>query len=295
MIHFVDLDKLKCVVCDNDIKSTFSIEAFNSEMRWGCWGYDKFIIKCGKCGLMFIYPQWTQEELNKLYDGYCDQKDFGWQKQAIRITKYLPKYIPNKKDLPIILEIGCGKGDNVKRLQTLGYITYGIDKDPTYCDKTYNIYNEDYKTYSNSTYIDGWDFVYAIQVFEHIDNPKDFIEKIYKMVDTKRRGKFLLEFPNTDDPILSLYHVEKFKKFYYIPHHLFFWTPKTVKKFFDKTGIKVKIKLLQKYGILNHLRWIMFGVPGNWHPHIPILDNIYKFILTNIFKVSDTIIVIGSK
>lgn len=272
---------MKCIVCD---KSNFSIEIYKEELRQGYSGYDKCIVKCLNCKLMFIYPQWTQEELDELYKGYLDKKDFSWQKQIKRITKYLKKYLSSQD---IALEIGCGKGDTVKWLRKKGIYVIGIDKDPTYCDE-WIIYNKDYKDVKNK-----YTNVYAIQVFEHIADPEEFIKKIQDLL--LEGGKFLLEFPNTEDPILTLYKVEKFKKFYYIPFHLFFWTPKTVKLFFDKLGIKIKIIRLQKYGILNHLRWIIFGVPGNWHPHIPILDNIYKFILTRIFKVSDTIIVIGKK
>jgi SAM-dependent methyltransferase len=275
------IPKPKCILCDNI--GIFDIIAYKENMRWNCWNYDKFIFKC-KCGLMFIYPQWTQKELDKLYDGYCDQKDFPWQIQRRRITKYLTKYI--KKD-DLILEIGCGKGGNVHYLDKKGYAIYGIDKDTTYCDGIITI-NKDYKDINGK-----WSFIYGIQLFEHIDDPEGFINHILRLLDKK--GRFLLEFPNTEDPILTLYHVEKFKKFYYIPHHLFFWTPKTVQMLFDKLGIKVKIKLLQKYGILNHLRWIIFGVPGNLHFNIPILDDIYKYILTRILHKSDTIIVIGEK
>lgn len=274
---------IRCFLCHS---SNVRIEANNKQMRWDCWGYKKFIIKCQKCGLMFIYPQWTQEELNKLYIGYTDLKDFYWQKQAARITKYLTKYI-RKDDL--ILEIGSGKGENVMYLNKLGYVINGIDKDQTYCDKKLTFYAD----YKNSNVENIYSFIYAIQVFEHLDYPKDFIIKIMNML--RKKGRFLLEFPNTEDPILTLYHVENFKKFYYIPHHLFFWTPSTIQRFFDDLGIKIEIKLLQKYGILNHLRWIIFGVPGNWHPHIPIIDFLYKSFLTHILKKSDTIIALGKK
>lgn len=273
----------KCLLCG--IHKEIVKEANSKQMRWSCWGLEKYIYKCLKCGLMWIYPSFTPEELTKLYDGYCDQKDFPGQKQAVRISKYLLKYIP--KGL-IGLEIGCGKGDNVKFLRKNKRETIGIDKDPTYCDGVI-IFNKDYKDI-----LGQYDYIYAIQVFEHLEDPINFINKLKQLLVSG--GKFLLEMPNTEDPILSLYHIEDFKKFYYIPHHLFFWTPSTLKDLFVRNGIpNVKVKLLQKYGIINHLRWAIFKRPGNFHPHIWLLDDIYKFILTKILHKSDTIILLGEK
>jgi SAM-dependent methyltransferase len=273
---------MECILCGKH--DDFRIVVYRKGMRWDCWGHHKFIIKCKKCGLLFLEPKWTEEELNKLYKNYLNQKDFDGQIQAPRITKYLTKYL---KKQTMILEIGCGKGENVKYLNRLGYSIDGIDKDPTYCDN-FHIFNIDYRYHNCKVH-----FIYAIQVFEHMDNPEEFIEKILDMLTIK--GKFLLEIPNIKDPLLTLYKINEFKKFYYIPHHLFYWSPQTIKIFFDKLGIKIKIKLLQKYGLINHLRWIIFKVPGNWHPHIPLIDNLYKFILTHIFKLSDTIIIVGEK
>lgn len=274
---------MKCYICNKKICYA-EIIATKEDMRWDCFGKEKFIIKCPHCNTVQLIPQWTEKELDELYNGYTNQKDFPWQKQAKRITKYLLKYV---KDDNFILEVGSGKGENVKFLSDKGYMIEGIDKDPTYCDEIYTKH-KDFKDLHGR-----WDFIYAIQVFEHINNPIEFINKILELLLPK--GRFLLEIPNLEDPILSLYHNKAFEKYYYIPHHLYFWTPETIKILFDKSDIKIKIKLLQKYGILNHLRWAIFKVPGNWHPHIPILDNIYKLILTRIFKKSDTLIIIGER
>jgi hypothetical protein len=39
----------------------------------------------------------------------------------------------------------------------------------------------------------------------------------------------------------------------------------------------------------------MFKRPGNFNRNIPVLDDIYKFVITRVFKVSDTLLVIGEK
>jgi len=278
------MPKLFCIVCNK--QTSFKPIRTHEDMRWKCWNIPKKILQCPHCHLEILYPAWTKKELAKLYQGYHQQKDFPWQKQAVRISRYLPRYLAYDQ---LILEVGCGKGENVHYLTELGYTVLGIDKDETVCDNV-KCLATDYMDIKEKHFCD---VVYGIQLFEHIPDPTSFINKVFQFL--RPNGKFILEIPNVKDPLVSLYKIPAFKTFYYLPHHLFFWTPNNIKTFMERLGVKVEIKLLQKYGILNHLRWLIFGVPGNWHPHVPIIDNIYKWILTRLFKISDTIIIIGEK
>jgi SAM-dependent methyltransferase len=282
--NFLNKD-FSCYLCKN---KNHSIIAKKEEIRFNCYNCDKYILKCNKCGLVQLYPMWTEEELKNLYINYNSKKDFENFKRKKVITFYLKKYI--KKD-DKILEIGCGLGDNLKKLKKEGYNIIGIDKDPTVCDNNliFNIDINDFKCGEEK-----FDFIYAIQVFEHINNPLNFI---YLVVNNlKHKGKFLFEFPNIDGPLVSLYKIKEFKKFYWYPYHLFFYNRKIAKKLFNNfNSLKIDIKLIQRYGLINHLYWIFFKKPCNFNQHIPILDDIYKFILISIFKVSDTLLVIGEK
>lgn len=276
---------MKCTICSSE---EYKVVADKNNMRWNCWNYDKHIVKCNNCGLVYLTPRWEKEELKKLYKGYNYQEDFKGQKQAPRITKYLSKYL-NIKDR--ILEIGCGRGEDLYRLRKEGYNIVGIDKDKLVCDNTF-IFNRDILE-DNFHFPFSIDFVYAIQVFEHISNPREFLVSMIKIL--KGKPNFLLEIPNNEDPLLSIYKISQFKKFYNIPHHMFFYTPKTIKLLFKRYNIPIKIILYQKYGILNHLRWLILRRPGNWHPHIPILDTCYKWILERIIKKTDTMLILGDK
>jgi len=277
---------MNCPICDSEfVRRLYDY----NDMRWDCWNVRKYIYECSLCKLRFLYPQWSQEELNKLYREYhLGQLDFEGQEQAPRITKYLDDYMG---EASCILEIGSGRGHNIRRLNNKypGKMFRGIDKDPDVCDGilTHNVDFEDYEpTFRHH-------FIYAIQVFEHVAHPLNFIKKIMDLLIVG--GYFLLEIPNSDDPLLTLYKVKNFTKFYNIPYHLFFYNEKNIHTLFEQIGVKIRTKRHQNYGIINHLRWIIYGVPGNWNPHIPIIDDIYKFILTKIFKISDTLIILGEK
>jgi cyclopropane fatty-acyl-phospholipid synthase-like methyltransferase len=187
------------------------------------------------------------------------------------------------------LEVGCGRGDNLIRQTSRGYDVVGIDKDVSVCDGK-RILNFDFENFESDT---KYDFIYAIHVFEHIKNPDKFISLIKKHLADE--GEFAIEIPSVRDPLISLYNNNSYQKFYWYPFHMYYYDMDNITNLFGKNGIKVNITLIQRYGIFNHLRWIILGKPGNLNPHIPILDDIYKFVLTRIIKKSDTMLIRGKK
>ena len=276
--------KFNCYLCKN---SEFSVIADQDQMRFNCFGFKKYVAKCSECGLVQLYPVWKDEELKDLYSKYSQKKDFtGHKRKEIR-SYYLERMI---KGSVFVLEVGCGLGENLYRLRAKGYNAIGIDRDPTVCDgKT--VFNYDFKDFSSDK---KFDFIYAIHVFEHINDPKQFIEWIGN--NLKEKGRFLLELPNSDDPLMTFYKNKNFSKFYWYPYHAYFYNKKILERMLKNlNGIEVKIILLQRYGLINHLRWVIFNRPGNFNNNIPLLDNIYKFVLTRIFKVSDSIVITGNK
>ena len=129
---------------------------------------------------------------------------------------------------------------------------------------------------------------------EHIQNPKLFIKKIIDSLTPK--GRFIIEVPNVDDPLLSVYNIEEFMKFYWYPYHLYYYSKQTLNNIMAQfEEINYKIKLRQRYGLINHLRWFIKGKPGTYNKKIYLLDNIYIFCLNNILNVSDTLIIHGEK
>jgi len=274
----------KCNLCE---KHNGKVLANADQIRFGCYGYDKKIIECCDCGLVQLYPQWTKKELEDMYEKYSLKKDFDGYKPVKTITRYLPTYI-SKKDF--VLEIGCGRGDNVKWLKGKGYDVIGIDRDPSVQDYN-NVLNYEFEEFEIWK---QFDFIYAIHVLEHVEEPISFLNKIVDGLADG--GKCLLEIPNVEDPLLTLYKNKAYEKFAWYPYHIYCYSAKTIKDLMGKIeGLDVKIIRKQRYGVLNHLRWLIKGKPGNINFHIPFIDDIYKIVLTKVFKVSDTLVVFAQK
>ncbi len=252
---------MKCYLCGSTVSEVL---ATKEQIRFGCFASDKKIVRCQSCGLVRLSPPWTSEELDRLYQTYWQKEDFKGQKRKVKISKYLTKYING-----VTLEVGCGHGDNLNYLRRKGYNVVGIDKAPTE-----NGILMDYKDWDKKV-----DCIYAIHLFEHLPDPKKFIQW---MKENSR--KFILEIPCIDDVLMKL---PSYRKFCWYPYHLFFYSKKTARLMF---GPKAKIFYRQEYGIINHLRWFFLGRPGNYNRNIPILDRIYKTILMRL-GFGDTLVI----
>jgi ubiquinone/menaquinone biosynthesis C-methylase UbiE len=282
---------MNCYFCKNKLENNNKIITTSSGMRWNCYGYNKAIVKCKSCNLIQLLPQWNEEQLKEIYSRYSSKQDFkGHKIKEHKTPEYLKDYI-NKND--IILEVGCGFGNNVFQLKKSGYKVYGFDKDPSVCDEK-TIFNLDCSILGTKEYNNTFDIIYGIHLFEHLNNPLEFIENCYRAL--KNEGKLILEFPNMEEPLLTLYKNKAFFKFFWLPDHSFFYIPKTIKNLITCSLFKTyKVCRLQRYGIFNHLNWLFKNKPTNINFNIPFIDLLYKFIIVKLLKRSDTILVILEK
>lgn len=275
---------MSCRLCGG---SQSEIVATAGQMRFGCFGANKSFRKCLLCGLVYLSPPWTAKELEKLYATYWSVADFKGQKRKVKVSRYLGKMV-SRGDA--VLEVGSGYGDNLDYLNGLGIDAKGIDKSPEVCDGA-RVINADFAKYRPRV---KPDFIFAIHLFEHLPNPQAFIRWMIRTLS--ERGRFCLEIPCVDDPLRTLYRNKGYEPFGWYPYHLFYFSAKTARYLFDQfPGLKVRVEVKQEYGLLNHMRWIILRRPGNALPEIPIIDSLYKWFLTKIIGVGDTLLITGEK
>ena len=134
-------------------------------------------------------------------------------------------------------------------------------------------------------------------VLEHLPDPKAILSELSEMLADG--GQIIMEVPNADDALLTLYNNEPFSNFTYWSCHLFLYTAKTLEMLFNQMNLKVNyIKQIQRYPLSNHLYWLANGKPGGhqkWHfLDSPELHAAYEKTLTSIDKC-DTIMTSISK
>ena len=128
-------------------------------------------------------------------------------------------------------------------------------------------------------------------VLEHIKDPIECLKELATHLN--KNGKIIIEIPNASDALLKLYNCKSFADFTYWSCHLFLYNNKTITDIVKKSGLKIKKRRnIQRYGLANHLHWILKNKPGghkvwakyNFRP----INKFYAFILS-ILSLTDTI------
>jgi len=107
-----------------------------------------------------------------------------------------------------------------------------------------------------------YDVVCAFQVMEHVEQPVEFLKTLRQATNTG--GLIFVEVPNLHDPLLSVWNLPTYKKFFYHSAHLHYFTQSSLSKVARDAGFRpdqIEISFTQDYNILNHLHWIMNDGP----------------------------------
>jgi 2-polyprenyl-3-methyl-5-hydroxy-6-metoxy-1,4-benzoquinol methylase len=115
------------------------------------------------------------------------------------------------------------------------------------------------------------DLISLFHVVEHVADPVPFLCEVAGKA--ARGGLVVIEVPNADDALLSLYRNDAFSRFTYWSPHLFLYNPHTLRMLLDKAAVfgEIEITQFQRYPLSNHLMWLARGVPGG-HNEWSFLD-----------------------
>ena len=108
--------------------------------------------------------------------------------------------------------------------------------------------------------VEKFDLVVLFHALEHMVNPIEFCKSLKGVI--KPTGHLIIEVPNIDDALVSLYKIKSYIDFYYQKAHLFYFSSATLKWVLDQAGYNSDIVGVQRYDLSNHIRWMLDGKPG---------------------------------
>jgi 2-polyprenyl-3-methyl-5-hydroxy-6-metoxy-1,4-benzoquinol methylase len=310
----------KCYLCGKS-----NIEVIRTKLRYDV---KRNVLKCNDCGLVFLerkernLREYYQKDYRKLYSPVIGKQtspserfDIYLPFQKYRIEDIKPYLSPTMR----ALEVGCSSGYFLYVLKDFVQECIGIElnkNDVEFARRKCGVKIYDCPLEETDIPLEYFDVIFMFDVLEHIEDPINFLKIVRKYI--KPNGLVYIEVDNINDSLLSVYGVKEYADFYYREPHLFYFSPKTLKKIAEKGGFTGKVKSLQQYNFLNQINWILTGKPQSSASEgmsIPVLvksdqgsdeirvafnewinkvDCEYKKLL-NRYNVGDVIIFMGTK
>ena len=221
------------------------------------------IYKCPVCGTKYLstvqendYENDFMYQTNSMSNLDIQERLLLFQKDDERRYKMVNHFCEGKN----ILDFGCGFG---------GFLDYISKSANRYCGVELGRNERDYLNRkkiickkSIDEYNEKFDVITLFHTFEHLSNPKEWLNKFSKYLNSN--GKLIIEVPNANDVLLSLYDSKHFADFTYWTAHLYLYTVKSLSMLIKETERYEILSAgqIQRYSIANHLMWLAKGVPG---------------------------------
>ena len=251
------------------------------------------ILECNQCSLVFL------SSLEHIDDGFYEESNMSdgldikeWLNETKsddnRRFEFVKEMITNKD----IIDFGSGAGGFLMKAKELAKSVVGMELDNKIIEHykksgIKHIFNID------SLEDNKYDVITAFHVLEHLKDPKQILEQLISKL--KEGGKLIIEVPNCNDALLTIYDNKAFSRFTYWSPHLFLYNDYTLNLLFKFLNVRVDfIKYIQRYPLSNHLYWLSKNAPGGhtfWGNFLdsPQLHDAYEAQLSSI-NATDTII-----
>ena len=160
-----------------------------------------------------------------------------------------------------ILDWGCGAGAMLKAMQN-SYTVSGLEPDEALRQ---SLIQEGLIVYKDSNEIsrsgNRFDLVTLFHVIEHFYNAKEELERIRSVMSPN--GVILIETPNANDALLTIYENQAFENYTYWSHHPMLHSQNSLQLLLENNGFSIlENSGCQRYNLANHLGWLSLGKPG---------------------------------
>jgi len=225
--------------------------------------------RCDQCGFVFLHPSMSPDEemefYEKIYRSHYETKDAEdlWKESLPEAEKRVLRFKDFYTKDTRLLEIGCASGFFLFEVKKYVRTATGVELTKDYVRYAKKL-GLDVKESLDDIPDNSCDLIFMFHVLEHVHDPVLFLKQVKeKLSDT---GKLIIEVPNVDDILISVYKIKEHLDFYWEVAHNYYFSKTTLSKVLDKAGLKYMIFPLQRYDLSNHMIWMQTGKPGG-HGH----------------------------
>lgn len=221
---------MNCVVCNSTSAKHFHIEN----------GFK--LMKCAKCGLVYLYPKPSKCELERIYEqghactfhrGVDIREIFEKSLEAKKRYRIISRYLSLSKGKRL-LEIGCGGGYFLQHMKRAGYSVTGLELYRGLVDFAKNVLgvNVIHGELDSLKQRESFDIIVMFDVISHIYNPAMELRLINSLLS--RGGLLIIETGNGAE----LTSPKALKK-WGAPEHLYHFSEENMKLLLKRCGFKL--------------------------------------------------------
>ena len=211
-------------------------------IKLGSWN----VYKCSSCGLGFLDPRPSEEDMAELYNKeYCEKHFTGGGKfnsaefkKRLNLETHRVQFFKKIKKEGKVLDVGCGYGYFLAACRTYGYDVHGLDisiwasqhaADKLGIPISYGLINTAELPRQSFDIITMWHFL------EHTPNPRKAILKARDWL--KNDGVLIIDVPNYEGTDAR----KNWKEWvgWDLPYHLYHFTPQTLQELLKICGFYV--------------------------------------------------------
>lgn len=184
-----DLESVPCNVCGSEER------VFIEHLHGRLSGYPFPLVRCKKCGLLYLNPRPRSGVLHRLYseqyfrgegkdEGFDYTSEFENSNDELNRGHDLRAIMHLHPPPGRVLDVGCGVGGTLRGLHAAGYECHGIEVSPFAAEFArqhgFNVSCGDFLGLDLDE--NSFDLVLAIEVLEHVSDPRAFIEKVHAIL-----------------------------------------------------------------------------------------------------------------
>jgi SAM-dependent methyltransferase len=214
------------------------------------------IVLCRDCGLWYVNPQPTIEELEQFYAEY--DEGIQWRQNEEPFNRAMRDVIISLKQTGTVLDVGCGSGNFLLCMRGTGFSVFGIEPSKTGSEYTeasngVEVFKGMVEEYLALPDHKSFDVVTLLNVLEHLTDPARTLIQVSQLMNPG--GILAIVVPNAQfhavlggirsrlgvpDPYW-LNRPGSFASGFKLPHHLSSFKPSTLSALVNRCGFRVEV------------------------------------------------------
>ncbi len=242
------MECVNCNLCGQDNARVL----FGKRDKFGVTENEFNVVQCQGCGLLYVNPRPSQEEIGKFYP-----KIYSW-KETLEAESFLTRCVRKlekiyryhllmdevskvvrftRRGSGRVLDVGCGTGDRLDVFRSRGFETFGVETSDSADYAKENLKLDVLKgNLFSARFPDRFfDVVTLYNVLEHTHDPKRVCEEVHRIL--KDDGFLVIQVPNGNSLQYRVFG-RKWAAFD-IPRDLYYFGTESLKLLLGKVGFTV--------------------------------------------------------